>query len=420
VPISKLSGDDQMEKHDARSKKTLGELIQVYQAIRHGLDAHVVGYEEFKNALVLAHFKRTLGLRGHLLAFGPPGVAKTVGTKAMAALLGQANGQPLYVRTSGRSDLMPEEFLAERVADYNEFGRLIFVYQLMTIGKVKSADHALPMLWQLDETDKIPPRTLHAFLELMEEGQYTTPAGETIELNFMLMSTANTRAYDKAAQPIPVPVQDRYAAVVHNRYLDEKSDLAVLDLAINGETASSKANIPSLPNADDIRFLREQIRISGLPIEIPQVIRQGIVRCVKLTQEEVPGHTNFAQKIKVPAGPRGYLSFWQEAAALALLSGDGVVRAKHCINAGHRVFRGRIEVTADAEVSGQNADAVITDILQEVFGEIAKQDLPDPFFGDGTGAKKGEDEGDEPSAQDQSADFRAQLRRQAQEQDPKV
>lgn len=263
-----------MEKHDARSKKTLGELIQVYQAIRHGLDAHVVGYEEFKNALVLAHFKRTLGLRGHLLAFGPPGVAKTVGTKAMAALLGQANGQPLYVRTSGRSDLMPEEFLAERVADYNEFGRLIFVYQLMTIGKVKSADHALPMLWQLDETDKIPPRTLHAFLELMEEGQYTTPAGETIELNFMLMSTANTRAYDKAAQPIPVPVQDRYAAVVHNRYLDEKSDLAVLDLAINGETASSKANIPSLPNADDIRFLREQIRISGLPIEIPQVIRQ--------------------------------------------------------------------------------------------------------------------------------------------------
>lgn len=141
---------------------------------------------------------------------------------------------------------------------------------------------------------------------------------------------------------------------------------------------------------------------------------------MKLTQEEVPGHTNFAQKIKVPAGPRGYLSFWQEAAALALLSGDGVVRAKHCINAGHRVFRGRIEVTADAEVSGQNADAVITDILQEVFGEIAKQYLPDPFFGDGTGAKKGEDEGDEPSAQDQSADFRAQLRRQAQEQDPKV
>lgn len=102
---------------DKRARETLVHLVQVYQGLRQALDVQVVGYDEFKDALIIAHFKRILGLRGHLMVFGPPGVGKTAATKTLARLLAEVNGgQPCYVRTSGRSDLMPEEILAEREA----------------------------------------------------------------------------------------------------------------------------------------------------------------------------------------------------------------------------------------------------------------------------------------------------------------
>lgn len=394
-------------------------IISVYKGIREALNTYVVGYEEFKDALVVAHFKRLLGLRGHLLVYGPPGVAKTVASKAFASLVNQAapwEKSATYIRTSGRSDLMPEEILAERVAEYDDAGHLEFGWQMQTVQHAIADFHVIPVVWQFDEADKVTPRTLHALLEIMEEQQYTMPDGMCVPLNFMLLATANMRRYDKTAQEIPTPVKDRLAVVLHNGFLSEAQDLRVLDFKV--DSTAFNGSLPEFPTAREIVSWQKEIQEEGLPVITTEEIRRGIVRTAKLTQEKIPGYTDFASKVKVPSGPRGYLSFYEEAAVHALLRGAKVIQPQDCMAVGVRVFRGRVEVTPEAEMEGKSIDALMVDILAEVFGEVK------PQSGEGETSQVSEDPADEnqednsgADGHQQSAGFRLQLRKEMRDPD---
>lgn len=353
--------------------------------LRTGLDGLTVGYGEFKDALVVALFRRTLGMKGNILVYGPPGVAKTHTIKGSVNLIGQLNGGLVghdgaagYVRVQGRSDLTPEDFISRRVAEYNEEGKLFFIDKLLAIERLRADNGSLlPGVFQFDELDKTPGRAVFGLLEVMEEQQVTLPStGLSIGLNTCVVAAANTKKFDAQAQAIPRAIQDRFSTVVFLDYLSIDDDLKVLNLVGSG----AKRLLPTIQVIDmeAVRVLQEWVAKNGLPISASEAMKRGCVIAVKLTQKEENGFTDFSRYIKTPSGPRGYIDLYQEAMVQALLAGSTVLQPEHCIQVGMRALRGRIEPAPEAELEDKTADTIIAEILQEVFGDMARQTADAP------------------------------------------
>ncbi len=317
------------------------------RTLRTNLAHAVVGYDELKAALIAAYAKRLAGLpRAHVLMFGPPGVGKTYATKTFARLVAEVSGSEVgYARIQGRADLMPEEFLAERMAKYDEQGRPGFVYELGTVGRL-DASAVLPAILQFDELDKTPGRTQHGLLEAMEEQQLSLPDGRQIPLSFVLVATANTRRFDPASQPIPRSTQDRFGNVVFVDYLPLEGDLEVLQM---------------------------HERDWDLGLTADPALLTGMVQVVKLSQRELPGFTDFAKMVKVPAGPRGFLDLYANAATQAMCDGRSCITVQDIRDVAVSTLRGRIEVRAESEIAGRPVEVLIRDMLEEVFGKMRVQ-----------------------------------------------
>jgi MoxR-like ATPase len=317
--------------------------VIILKKIANTLRQRVFGNEELISALLSAYYRRLCGVPTHLLTYGPTGVGKTVTSKNFARIASELNGgNVVFGRIQGRPDLMPEEIIADRVVEYDDAGRPGFGYQLGSIKMLRAENNPLPAILQVDEIDKITPRSMHAFLEVMEEQQATLANGETVALNFVMVATANTRKYDPTANPIPRSTQDRFrAGVVHLGYGSAEQDRKMLDWHLNSW---------------------------AMRVDSADSLLSGIVTCVKMTQQKVDGYSDFTRYIKVPAGPRAILDLYSEAATRCIFEGRSNITPDDCIATGVRIMRGRVEVTPDAEINGKTTDVVLTEILHEVFG----------------------------------------------------
>ncbi|NMB48050.1 MoxR family ATPase [Candidatus Kuenenbacteria bacterium] len=355
---------------DQKISAALTAVRDSFVSLRTGLDQIVIGYSELKNALCCALLRRTLGMKGNLLVFSAPGLAKTTLIKGAAKLIGAMNGGHVaYARTQGRNDLMPEDFLSRRMADYDAEGKIRFQQVLQTVREFLAEEvSGLPGVYFFDELDKTPGRALHGLLEIMEEQSITVPGLGTKDLNFALFASANTRDYDPQAQPIPRATKDRFSSVVELGFLPLDDDISVLKMVGTGK----KNPLPSVShiesgNLDALRKLVAQQGLGNLVV-IDDKIYQGCATVTKLTQSKVSGFTDFTDKFKTPAGPRSYIDLLQEAAVMSLLKGETAINPQTCIEVGCRVYRGRVEMSASVTGAGETADTWITKILYEVFG----------------------------------------------------
>jgi len=348
--------------------QNLRNVVEPFRSLREGLDEVVIGYSELKDALVCALFRRALGLKGHMLVYSAPGLAKTTLMKGASQLVASMNGGHVaYSRVQGRSDLTPEEFLFRRRSEYDDEGRLHFVNVLQTVKSfLTESVGALPGFWHFDELDKVPGRAQFGLLQVMEEQQVTVD-DETLDLCFTMFATANTKKYDPQAQPIPVSVKDRFTSVVELGFLPLDDDVEVLKLAGMGV----KRPLPVVKTLDpqDLITLRQIVAERGLGglISISDEIIRACATVTKLTQTRLPQFTDFSGKFKVVAGPRSYIDLLQEAAVMSLIAGHDRIQPAACIKVGCRVYRGRVEVTPDVTMATETADTVLTKILHEVF-----------------------------------------------------
>jgi MoxR-like ATPase len=351
--------------------QNLLNVVESFRSLREGLDSVAIGYGELKDALVCAFFRRALGLKGHLLVFSAPGLAKTTLMKGASRLVANMNGGHVaYSRVQGRSDLTPEEFLSRRRTEYDEKDRLHFVSVLQNVKHfLVETVGAVPGFWFFDELDKTPGRAQFGLLQAMEEQQVTIE-DETLDLCFTLFATANTKKYDPAAQPIPISVKDRFTAVVETGFLPLDDDIEVLKSFGMGQ----KQPLPPVKSLDpqDLIAVREVVAehsLSGL-LQIDEQIVRGCAMATKLTQTRLPRFTDFSTMLTPPAGPRSYIDFLQEAAAYSLIAGHDRVQPATCIKVGCRAYRGRVEATASVKMQAETADTVITKILHEVFAGV--------------------------------------------------
>jgi len=263
----------------------------------------IVGYDTFIKLVKATYILRIAGVpSAHVLVIGPPGVAKTTIAKLFSKAVGAT-----FVRTTGRYDMLPEDFIAEKEIVYDG-GSPKIVWSFRAVKKLLRDENILPSIWFFDEFDKMNRKSMYALLELMEEQQVTLPTGETYPLNFMLIAAGNSRKYDRDANPIPRAVRDRFIVYWELGYLSPEQELEVLKYAVNylvGEDTEPP---------DQFRF-KFNIDLFG---KMKDEVVQKYGKCIVNAVHYLRSHKDVAE----PPGPRAYIHATLLTAALSTLDSE--------------------------------------------------------------------------------------------------
>jgi MoxR-like ATPase len=170
------------------------------------LGATVIGLKPVIRALTIA----VIG-RGHVLLQGPPGLGKTLLSKALASSLGGS-----FSRVQGTTDLMPSDIIGVHVFDA---AKREFEFRPGPL----FADVLL-----VDEINRASPKTQSALLEAMEERQVTVER-KTYRLppQFLVIATQNPGDFE-GTYPLPESQLDRFMLRIDMTYPARDDEQAIL------------------------------------------------------------------------------------------------------------------------------------------------------------------------------------------------
>jgi MoxR-like ATPase len=176
------------------------------QRIQDALGVVVIGLKPVIRALMVA----VIG-RGHVLLQGPPGLGKTLLSKALAASLGGS-----FSRVQGTADLMPSDIIGVHVFDA---AKREFEFRPGPL----FADVLL-----VDEINRASPKTQSALLEAMEERQVTVER-KTYRLppQFLVIATQNPGDFE-GTYPLPESQLDRFMLRIDMTYPAREDEQRVL------------------------------------------------------------------------------------------------------------------------------------------------------------------------------------------------
>jgi MoxR-like ATPase len=275
--------------------------------------------------------------QGHVLIEDVPGVGKTVLTKAIARSIGCT-----FKRIQFTPDLLPSDVTG--VSIYNQ----------------KSGNFEFrpgPIMAQIvlaDEINRATPKTQSALLEAMEEAQVTVD-GVSYRLPepFMVMATQNPIEYE-GTFPLPEAQLDRFMMSIKLGYPKAVDEMNILD--------SHQHHHP----LEDLEQIQHQVRA----VHVDPSIREYIVSIANATRN----HAN----IYLGVSPRGSLSLFRAAQALAAMRGRGYVIPDDVKLLAKPTLAHRIIVTPAARVRSITSTAVLDEILQNVA-------VPNAWVGGGKG-----------------------------------
>lgn len=252
------------------------------QALIDALASTIVGQETVVEALVL-----TLIANGHILLEGPPGLAKTLACRALAAALG---GE--FKRIQFTPDLLPSDVVGTRIFDQRDgtFGT--------TLGPI-FANVVLA-----DEINRAPAKVQSALLEAMQERQVTI-ALQTHALPdpFIVLATMNPLDAD-GTYALPLAQMDRFLVKVNLGYPTPAQERAILERFAVADTPLRTG----AATLDDVRGWRAEAHA----VHLDEKVKRYIVDLV--TQTRLPHDL-----IERGASPRATLALAFLSRAKALL-----------------------------------------------------------------------------------------------------
>lgn len=270
----------------------------------------IIGYREPLLLLHSVYALRSAGVPANLLIIGPPGVAKTTMVRLFARSVGAR-----FHRTVGRQDLIPEDFIAEKTVEPVDGVPAVRIN--IHVRDLFASENPRPAVWFFDELDKTPPRSLNALLELMEEQTLTLPDGTVHDMNFVLVAAANSRKYDRLANPLPRAVRDRFTAYWEMGYLPPDRELEVLDEAVSALLRG---------RARETLDASQRLAIPGRA-----ELEEGIARAKEEWGPcfvEAVSEMRRDSDIDEPPGPRAYIHATLLTGALAALGVPGAEAAR--------------------------------------------------------------------------------------------
>lgn len=299
------------------------------QALIDALASTIVGQEAVVEALVLA-----LIANGHVLLEGPPGLAKTLACRAMAAALG---GE--FKRIQFTPDLLPSDVVGTRIFDQRDgtFGT--------TLGPI-FANVVLA-----DEINRAPAKVQSALLEAMQERQVTI-ALQTHALPdpFIVLATMNPLDSD-GTYALPLAQMDRFLVKVNLGYPTPEQERIILERFAVADTPL-RADAATL---DDVRGWRAQARA----VHLDEKVKRYIVDLV--TQTRLPH-----ELIERGASPRATLALAFLSRAKALLDERTFVLPDDVRYVAALVLRHRIAFSYRTVTDGADPESIIAAAIASV------------------------------------------------------
>lgn len=252
-------------------------------AVVAALHQTIVGQERVVEALLLG-----LIADGHILLEGPPGLAKTLACRALAAAL---EGE--FRRVQFTPDLLPSDIVGTRIFDQRETR---FTTMLGPI----FANVVLA-----DEINRAPAKVQSALLEAMQERQVTIGLESFALPNpFIVMATMNPFDADGTYQ-LPLAQLDRFLLRVAVEYPSRDEELAILNRFAVEETSFARG----VASMQDVLAWRS----AAHAVHLEERLKRYIVEIVAATRA---GH----EYVQHGASPRATLAIANLARARALLA----------------------------------------------------------------------------------------------------
>jgi len=296
----------------------------------------VVGQDRFLERVMVAMLAQ-----GHLLVEGVPGLAKTLTIKTLAETV-----QGQFKRIQFTPDLVPADLIGTRLYNQRtgEFST--------TLGPV------FTNLLLADEINRAPAKVQSALLEVMQERQVTI-AGQThrVPEPFLVMATQNPIETEGTYQ-LPEAQVDRFMMKVLISYPNEEEEFVIAERAL-----AAKVQVASVSTTAQLSALQADCRQVYID---PALVQYG-VRLVAATRNPAQyGLPALAQRIACGASPRATIALAEGARALAMLRGRSYALPEDMMDIAPDVLRHRIALSYEALAEGQDADALIAQLMNHL------------------------------------------------------
>jgi MoxR-like ATPase len=212
------------------------------QRMQDALGVSVIGLKPVIRALTIA----VIG-RGHVLLQGPPGLGKTLLSKALAASLGGS-----FSRVQGTADLMPSDIIGVHVFD---------------AAKREFEFRPGPLFTDIllvDEINRASPKTQSALLEAMEERQVTVER-KTYRLTpqFLVIATQNPGDFE-GTYPLPESQLDRFMLRIDMTYpaLEDEQAILAQYVALSAAPAAAAGQVLAQDSLDAARAAVDAVHVA--------------------------------------------------------------------------------------------------------------------------------------------------------------
>jgi MoxR-like ATPase len=309
-------------------------LDTLYNSIRAEISKVIFGQEEVIDFALAALFSS-----GHVLLEGPPGVAKTLLVRTIAAALSLD-----YRRIQMTPDLLPNDITGSsiyREDTHNfEFRRgPVFTNFLLA-----------------DEINRASARTQSAMLEAMQELHVTYDGVQhPLPEPFITFATQNP-IEQEGTYPLPLAQLDRFMFKVLVTYPAPEEEQRILreHHATGGQSDPSRMGVQRIVSPQDIVAARQTIRDTHVREEVIGYIQ----RILSATRED--------DSLAVGASPRSGLMLLMGAKSLARFSGRDFVTPDDVKAALIPALRHRVVLSPSAELEGITADEVLAQLMEGV------------------------------------------------------
>lgn len=276
---------------------------------------------------------------GHVILEGPPGVAKTLLVRTLAATLTLD-----CRRIQMTPDLLPSDITGSSI--YRE-DQHRFEFRPGPI----FANFVLA-----DEINRAAARTQSALLEAMQE-LHVTYDGTSYQLPepFVVFATQNP-IEQEGTYPLPLAQLDRFMFKVRVDYPPTEDERRILHEhhATGGLSSPEKMLVKKVMSAEAILAAREQIRQTHVRDEV-----------VDYVQRLVAG-TRANDALMVGASPRSGLMLLMGAKSLARFAGRDFVTPDDVKTAFLPAMRHRVVLSPTAELEGTTTDDVLAEMVEMI------------------------------------------------------
>jgi MoxR-like ATPase len=276
---------------------------------------------------------------GHVLLEDVPGVGKTMLAKSIAISLGGS-----YKRLQFTPDLLPSDITG--VSIYNQQSAEFAFMQGPVFANVVLAD----------EINRASPKTQAALLECMEERQVTVD-GQTRHMPepFFVLATQNPIEFE-GTYPLPESQLDRFMIRQSLGYPAREQEREVV---VQQSTTSPLEKLKPVTNGPEFIAMQQAIK----EVHVSEAALDYILNVVEATRSH--------RDLYLGASPRGSISLYRTAQALAALTGEEFVLPDHVKRLAPYVLGHRVIVRPEARIGGATAEDVIQDILDHVPVDVA-------------------------------------------------